>query len=69
MIAEGIADFYPRFVGSSEWDIAAGYIIVQESGGAILTENNGYLKFNKKNLRNPNFIAFSKIMKEGNLNL
>ena len=48
MIAEGIADFYPRFVGSSEWDIAAGYIIVQESGGAILTENNGYLKFNKK---------------------
>lgn len=59
LVAEGNADVYPRFVGSSEWDIAAGYVILKEAGGVILDENNNQIKFNKKNIRNPNFIASS----------
>jgi len=60
LVADGTADVYPRFVGSSEWDIAAGFIILKESGGVILDENNKELSFNKRSLRNPNFIASSK---------
>ena len=29
LIAEGDADIYPRFGPTSEWDIAAGHIIVK----------------------------------------
>ena len=60
LVAEGTADVYPRFVGSSEWDIAAGYIILKESGGITLDVNKNNIKFNKKNIRNPYFIASSQ---------
>ena len=35
LIAEGVADIYPRFGPTSEWDIAAGHIIVSEAGGRV----------------------------------
>lgn len=31
-IAEGLADFYPRFGTTMEWDTAAGQIILEEAG-------------------------------------
>ena len=34
-LAEGKADIYPRFGPTSEWDIAAGHIILNEAGGEI----------------------------------
>ena len=40
LIADGKADIYPRFGPTSEWDIAAGHIILNEAGGKILTLNN-----------------------------
>jgi 3'(2'), 5'-bisphosphate nucleotidase len=61
LVAEGVADVYPRFVGSSEWDIAAGHIILTEAKGVILDENNNELLFNKKSIRNPFFIASSSV--------
>ena len=39
-IAEGQADIYPRLGGIREWDIAAGYAILQAAGG-IMTAPNG----------------------------
>lgn len=36
LLAEGEADLYPRLGDTYEWDIAAGDIILRESGGAIL---------------------------------
>ena len=62
-IAEGQADIYPRFGYTSEWDIAAGKIILEEAGGSILSLNNKKLTFNvKESLINPEFIASCKIL-------
>tara|TARA_B100000989_G_scaffold298393_1_gene287485 strand:+ start:1574 stop:2365 length:792 start_codon:yes stop_codon:yes gene_type:complete len=60
LVAEGSADIYPRFVGSSEWDIAAGVIILQEAGGKVLDTEEKELLFNKPSLRNTFFIASNK---------
>lgn len=58
LIAEGKADIYPRFAPTMEWDTAAGEIIVEEAGGEVLDAETGQpLKYNKKNLNNPYFIA------------
>jgi len=61
-IAEGFADIYPRFGPTSEWDIAAGQIILEEAGGNIVNFNNENLTYNsKESLINPEFIASCKI--------
>ena len=58
LIADGNADIYPRFGPTSEWDIAAGHIILNEAGGKILTLSNQEIKYNKKeSLLNSEFIA------------
>ena len=58
LIAEGVADIYPRFGPTSEWDIAAGHIIVSEAGGRVSTFENIEINYNKKeDLLNPNFYA------------
>ncbi len=60
-LASGEVDIYPRFNGSSEWDSAAGDLIVRESGGVVLSiSDKKPLRYNKANLRNPHFIAFGK---------
>ena len=62
LIAEGKADIYPRFGPTSEWDIAAGHIIVNEAGGKIRTFQNNSIKYNtKENIINPEFYAIGKI--------
>jgi len=59
LIAEARADIYPRMGPTMEWDIAAGDIIITESGGDIYKTDNTPLLYNKKDLRNPYFIARS----------
>ncbi len=62
LIAEGKADIYPRFGPTSEWDIAAGHIIVNEAGGKIRTFQNNSIKYNtKENIINPEFYAIRNI--------
>ena len=61
LIAEGSADIYPRFGPTSEWDIAAGHIIVNEAGGEVRTFDNTDIKYNtKEDLINPHFYAIGK---------
>ncbi len=62
MIAEGMADVYPRFSPTSEWDIAAGHAIVNAAGGKIVQAENHEkeLFYNKEDILNPNFIALAK---------
>jgi len=63
LIAEGSADIYPRFGPTSEWDIAAGHIILNEAGGKVLTLNNKEINYNEKeSLINPEFIASNNII-------
>ncbi len=60
-LAKGDFDLYPRFVGSSEWDIASGYVILKEVGGIIIDLNTQKeILFSKPNFRNGNFIALRK---------
>ena len=61
LIAEGSADIYPRFGPTSEWDIAAGHIIVNEAGGEVRTFDNTDINYNtKEDLINPHFYAIGK---------
>ncbi len=58
IIAEGLADVYPRIGPTSEWDTAAGQCILECAGGKILDREQNPLRYNTKDsLRNPNFIA------------
>ncbi len=60
-IAEGKADLYPRLGATSEWDTAAGQIILAESGGEIRDFSGKLISYNtKKDLDNPHFMAISQ---------
>lgn len=61
MIAEGIADIYPRFGPTMEWDTAAGHAIAVASGATIkIAGTDNDLIYNKQNLLNPDFIVERK---------
>ena len=61
-IAEGKADLYPRLKPTSEWDIAAGHIILIEAGGKLETIYKQEVLYNlKENVINPYFIASCKL--------
>jgi len=58
MVAEGLADEYPRFGPTMEWDTAAGHAIANASGKRLWLKNFKHeLTYNKENLLNPNFIV------------
>ena len=58
LVAEGIADAYPRFGPTMEWDTAAGQAIVEQTDGRVIsTQTNEPLNYNKSNLLNPFFIV------------
>jgi 3'(2'), 5'-bisphosphate nucleotidase len=58
-LAEGKADIYPRLGPTMEWDIAAGQIIVEETGGKVIDYyKRKPLIYNKEDLRNSWFLAF-----------
>ena len=61
MVAEGLADIYPRFAPTMEWDTAAGNAIAT-AAGFLVTKKDGItdLDYNKENLLNPWFIVKSK---------
>jgi len=53
------ADIYPRFGPTSEWDIAAADAVLKSYGGSIFSlEDLEKLKYSKKNILNPPFIAY-----------
>jgi 3'(2'), 5'-bisphosphate nucleotidase len=57
MLAEGLADAYPRFGPTSLWDMAAGHAILKETGGEIFTIDDQPLVYNINKILNPNLIA------------
>ena len=63
-LAEGTADIYPRLGPTSEWDIAAGHIILEEAGGILKSFDNKDILYNTKdNIINPNFLACGNVSK------
>ena len=61
LIVEGKADVYPRMGPTMEWDIAAGHVIITESGGSLMKLDETPLNYNKPELLNPWFVAKSKL--------
>ena len=49
-----------------EWDIAAGQAILEALGGSVETNDELPLQYNKENLFNPNFRAFTNAYKSIN---
>lgn len=57
-VSEGIADEYPRFAPTMEWDTAAGHAIAKAAGAEVYrTDVEEPLVYNKENLLNPWFIV------------
>ncbi|MES2565722.1 MAG: 3'(2'),5'-bisphosphate nucleotidase CysQ [Bacteroidota bacterium] len=57
-VAEGIADEYPRFGPTMEWDTAAGQAILQEANASLIDNVTQLpMKYNRENLLNNCFIA------------
>jgi 3'(2'), 5'-bisphosphate nucleotidase len=58
MVAEGLADCYPRFASTMEWDTAAGQAICEHSGFQVInwfTKEN--MLYNRKKLLNNLFLV------------
>jgi len=57
LVAEGLADIYPRLAPTSEWDTAAAQAVVEGAGGSVLTLDGSRVKYQKENILNPDFIV------------
>jgi len=58
MVAEGVADIYPRLAPTMEWDTAAAHAVVLESKKEVIQfKSRENLVYNKKNLLNPWFLV------------
>jgi len=58
MVAEGVADIYPRLAPTMEWDTAAADAVVREAGKMTYQfEKEEPMLYNKENLLNPWFVV------------
>lgn len=60
VLAEGLADVYPRFGPTMEWDTAAGDAVLRAAGGTVLDTSGRPLSYGKTgvDLRNGAFVAW-----------
>ncbi len=64
LIAEGVADIYPRMGRTMEWDTAAGDAVLRAAGGRVETLDGQPLQYGKRfqdtdgDYANPHFVAF-----------
>jgi 3'(2'), 5'-bisphosphate nucleotidase len=61
-VARGVADVYPRFGPTMEWDTAAGHAILNAAGGHVEDAEGKPLRYGKTaaGLRNPGFVAWGQ---------
>ncbi|WP_041521820.1 3'(2'),5'-bisphosphate nucleotidase CysQ family protein [Gilvimarinus agarilyticus] len=59
LLAEGLYDLYPRLGPTSEWDTAAGQVVLEAAGGAVLNASSlAPLQYNtRESILNPPFWA------------
>lgn len=59
LVARGLADLYPAFGPTSEWDTAASQCLLEEAGGGLTDRHLEPLRYNTSaSLENPSFVAF-----------
>ena len=57
-VAEGVADLYPRFGRTMEWDTAAPQAVLEAAGGAVRRlDDMGVLRYGKPGFENPGFVC------------
>ena len=61
LVADGIADVYPRFGRTMEWDIAAGQAVLEAAGGRVLCLDGSPLRYGKPGFENPDFVAWGAL--------
>lgn len=62
LVAEGLADLYPRLGPTNEWDTAAAQCVVEQAGGRVVTLDNQTLLYNsKESLLNPCFMVYGDV--------
>lgn len=59
LLAEGVADLYPRLGPTMEWDIGAGHAVLAAAGGVVENMDGTRFAYGKADFRNPFFIARS----------
>jgi 3'(2'), 5'-bisphosphate nucleotidase len=59
ILAEGMADIYPRAAPTSEWDTAAGHAILLAAGGLVDGPDGRALRYGKPTFLNRAFVATS----------
>ncbi len=57
LIASGVADLYPRFGPTCEWDTGAGHAVVRAAGGRVHTFDGVELQYRKPQFLNGPFLA------------
>ncbi len=60
LVAEGVADVYPRLGPTCEWDTAAGQCVLEQAGGQVLTLEGHPLSYNsREEVLNPFFVGLA----------
>jgi 3'(2'), 5'-bisphosphate nucleotidase len=60
LVAEGLADIYPRFGPTSEWDTAAAQCVVEQAGGVVVNLDFEPIVYNAKDdILNPFFLVIA----------
>lgn len=66
LLAEGVADVYPRFTRTMQWDTAAGDAILRAAGGLTVGEGGAPLRYGlaesnpERDFANPFFVAHAQ---------
>lgn len=70
LLAAAEVDVFPRLVGSSEWDTAAGQAVLEAAGGQVLDWHTGEtLQYGKPRRRNPRILALRAPYRRDQFNL
>ncbi len=57
ILASGEADIYAAMARASEWDIAAGHVILEHAGGYVTTHDEKKILYGKKDFKNLPLLA------------
>lgn len=60
-LAEGVADLYPRFGRTMEWDTCAPQAVLEAAGGTVRTLDGEELRYGKPNWENPHFVCTGRL--------
>jgi 3'(2'), 5'-bisphosphate nucleotidase len=59
-LAEGLADLYPRFGRTMEWDTGAPQAVLEAAGGSVRTLDGAALSYGKPGWDNPHFVCYGR---------